>query len=79
MKVAKGEPPTEADLFNKRGPAYAEAWRILKDGCEIPSSWEGFEWQLDTARRNTLDAVTPQQVAREIAYSYKRFPQRWDQ
>ena len=59
--------------FERRGRAYAHAFEILADGCEVPCSFEVFEKELHVRRAaQPYRAVTAEECAREIARNYQR-------
>lgn len=60
-----GQPDNEDD--------YEEAWEILRDGCEVPPSWDVFTHEVEELRKANPQAVlSVQDVAERIVKRYRR-------
>lgn len=65
--------PDNEDDFTVRGRAYEEAWEVLRDGCEVPPSWDVFTHEVEELRKVNPELVlSVQDVAERVVKRYRR-------
>jgi hypothetical protein len=68
------QPTCEDDYYAQPDEAWAEAYEILRDGCEFPPSFESFEHGLEATLARARAPISVQQYANQLATYYQRKP-----